>query len=1129
MGKGVFIGLGGSGVNTVGHLRAKLLERHSGNETELAKDCRFLFIDTDDRAIRALNTTYKDRVAPGTSFIRNNDQRVDLGDVNPLFVWRQARGAGTRRDQDQERLLSWIDESGVQMLKDIPLRVGAGANRQQGRIAVWQKWSEIRNKLSTALTVLSGLKNNDQWRNASPTFYIVGSTCGGTGSSAFLDVAYLLDRLVRDNFGIVEGDPPIRFVLFMPHWYVQLQREKDPRPEHVDAWASNGFAFFDELNALLVDKWVDLSGRRFASSSVRHPGVNPAEDHPFPVFSSAFCIDDRTERGFSLGSDEDMYRNTAEVLFYWHTGTSAAAAVISGLDNTQQRLLNSKEDEVPAFFTIGYRALQFPDNLMVAYLRTRLTWEALSYGLLGENYEPALPDTTRRDRHFKEVFGLCFAQHLFEGSAGVDLPNLERDRRVVATQINQTLGLERFKRPGKDRIDPDLVADEGLLTAFESEAEMLIVMTDRALDEAKREGAVSDGEILRAIQTGVRNEQTRVAGLEDHIEDNILQFGIRYTLGLLDRLDTYCEFRALEFQKELDGRMTRLGELDAEIADAKKDCLAVRSGKKEGALTTLHAKLSEKVRLRADITLIRQQIALLQTLSLGQKGILDAYETVLTRYIEFLTRSIDEQMGWKHQYEKELPKRFQDTSSDVTTAYLPPVESFVADGRWAPNHDFSRMYEQLVPQEQVAGGSQRPKRAGADFGWATAKDGLHAFLWFTLTDAAVTGRPTGYEHDGHLQYFRLAFGTTAPWEPERVIRLLVELLEKAMDQKVRVNKTVNEERHRSLLDRLKNLPVDDLKTIVESFSDTGTQVFCLTAGHTGTVYSVFAGADRALAEALGYDPANTAGHQFVEHPSLNRMVRLKVVDGFKLSQYDGYSSLQNAYSRVRNTSHVPHIHTLFKRYGTRQGLRMAAANIGGQEGQAGWLDMFASLILWREIVGAARGSSDGLLSSLLDVDDTYLGHQRRLVGPLVIEDMGASYRCRVVSEVEVDGDRLRIPWKSSIHIEGIMNYHDLYLKLKDRGLNALEGVIQFDDLVTPRLHYSWTSHVDSGVRTLTAKLQALVSDPNSTSSATFFGNLHDAVRKAGDRIGLATRKGGAARPPSPGDAEPPSSSKMPGM
>src|SRR5919205_1527803 len=107
MGKGIFIGLGGAGVNTAGHLKAKILfDHYGGNEAKMNLDCRFIFIDTDDRDINDLNKQFSSRLGGGRDFI-TNEERVNLGDINPFALHWDALHPTGNQTLEQKRLLTW--------------------------------------------------------------------------------------------------------------------------------------------------------------------------------------------------------------------------------------------------------------------------------------------------------------------------------------------------------------------------------------------------------------------------------------------------------------------------------------------------------------------------------------------------------------------------------------------------------------------------------------------------------------------------------------------------------------------------------------------------------------------------------------------------------------------------------------------------------------------------------------------------------------------------------------------------------------------------------------------------------------------------------------------------------------
>ena len=73
--KHVFIGLGGSGVNTLTPLKYKIYERTQATEMKtrrqvMESNCRFIFVDTDSRDIQRANERYKDLYENGSGVFK---------------------------------------------------------------------------------------------------------------------------------------------------------------------------------------------------------------------------------------------------------------------------------------------------------------------------------------------------------------------------------------------------------------------------------------------------------------------------------------------------------------------------------------------------------------------------------------------------------------------------------------------------------------------------------------------------------------------------------------------------------------------------------------------------------------------------------------------------------------------------------------------------------------------------------------------------------------------------------------------------------------------------------------------------------------------------------------------------
>src|SRR5262249_35157869 len=154
------------------------------------------------------------------------------------------------------------------------------------------------------------------------------------------------------------------------------------------------------------DRVVAKDGSKFRYAAV----AESVRDEPFDLFRIAFCIDSQTERGFTM-TQQQVYRNTAELLYYWHLG-SAQDSMISKRDNEETPVVRQGE-AIPLFATIGYRALRFPEELMEEYFRKRFLYDLFEHGILGDRYADAVPDERSRNEHIKRAFQKCISRYLF--------------------------------------------------------------------------------------------------------------------------------------------------------------------------------------------------------------------------------------------------------------------------------------------------------------------------------------------------------------------------------------------------------------------------------------------------------------------------------------------------------------------------------------------------------------------------------------------------------------------------------------------------------------------------------------------------------------------------------------------
>ena len=178
----IFIGLGGTGIDCLREIKKQVYNRLIPDdpvaEVPTYDHIQFLAIDTDvcslgdDRSLSALD---------------NATEYVDIScrDIHAI--------RGNTRVLRQDPSLQWFSDN----VPILSANAGAGAVRQIGRLLFMMKVdtvvSAIRTKIANALAGLGGNSVN---------IHIFTGLCGGTGSGIFLDVCYILQKIL-DDLGIL--------------------------------------------------------------------------------------------------------------------------------------------------------------------------------------------------------------------------------------------------------------------------------------------------------------------------------------------------------------------------------------------------------------------------------------------------------------------------------------------------------------------------------------------------------------------------------------------------------------------------------------------------------------------------------------------------------------------------------------------------------------------------------------------------------------------------------------------------------------------------------------------------------------------------------------------------------------
>jgi len=761
--KALVIGLGGAGVSIAGHLKAKLMEEGSYNP----ENTRFLFLDTAKDAKERLEKVYPHIPELFREFL-------DLGACVPQQVWRENSAAQ-----------QWVSNSSL--LANYPLTHGAGAFRQQGRLALARERELLRQKVSEALVGLTKEKIEEAQELA---IIPIASSCGGTGSSMLLDVLALVGMIFYEQ---VNRDPFVFPIIVLPECYVVNQPDSTRK-----RYRANAYAFFQELSDFSVLRADDTAPSRFSEVFSVFPGKHGLKS----FYTLAFCVDTLTSAGRVLNLPEPFYSTVAEGLRAL-LGV-AISQLTDGLVNVLDDLLALPPTYRRVMGTLGVRALRFPAELFTRYLQERFVYEAFD-ALSGPTLQEVFPEVQELRNHLDDVFKKVVGRFVFASdcppsdSEALD-HNLESN---LSQKLQPSLDLSdgRFRTNGK--LDKDKIRNQGLVAQHVREAQE----SAKKLQEQLKWDLASDRE--RWSLPGVRRAIEKQ--LEAEVEETILRWGTRAAQELVARLDVMCAERLATPQPDGDLE-ERIADINAQLQEKEQTIKNTVDNWPRNAdfedLETLLGHLRQWLDLSAQLFILTQQKEVLNLLSLNEQGILDRWKY---RLAELSRKVADYASSARNRYLQELPKAFVETNNDATTLFLPNVAAFVAGGSWTPDNEFAVAYRKLVP-----GDPKDPSKAlrysHTDKGLGNAREGFHGLF----TELKAHGpKPVG----GRDLLFTPAIkeGTASPFEA------LMEELRSAFEQFVQDLSQRNEEvrkfRENSLSERLKALPEENRQKVYSTFTN----------------------------------------------------------------------------------------------------------------------------------------------------------------------------------------------------------------------------------------------------------------------------------------------------------------------
>lgn len=204
----LYIGLGGTGFKTLLHTKRAFIETYG----EVPPMIKFLAFDSD-------RNQYKDYVLPSIY----GDVKFDPSESSDIMV-SQAKGKVSHNRPE----LSWLPDCNVPAVVD--LENGCGMVRTNGRIAFAFNYRKSRNNIQNALNQVRNLATVHSTKynliSQDVEVNIVFSIAGGTGSGTFIDMAYLVKDIFREQ-ALPETSKIVGYMVLPDVYDAQLSFGKD--------------------------------------------------------------------------------------------------------------------------------------------------------------------------------------------------------------------------------------------------------------------------------------------------------------------------------------------------------------------------------------------------------------------------------------------------------------------------------------------------------------------------------------------------------------------------------------------------------------------------------------------------------------------------------------------------------------------------------------------------------------------------------------------------------------------------------------------------------------------------------------------------------------------------------------
>jgi hypothetical protein len=507
----LFIGMGGSGIKTIRQI--------SKNQTkEEGKNNHFLFIDTDSKEFEGLNP----------------DDFLDLGAAN---VENYLERAGLN-DPLRQKMNDWFDFSCRTLIKNQPLKEGASAIRPQGRASILELRSAFIRIVEKKVDTLVSLVNNQSQDEIN--IYIVLSVAGGTGSSIFLDLSFVLnDLIVRRSISMKGISYAPWTILYMPDGFTKFNQDK---PHVIRDYRSNVFATWKEIDAVLRDYYASkTSGKtNFSELAIVKADEVNASNFKFQPFANAILVDYQNEQGQIIGIENgQLYKNVAQFLRFISVkdfGGEFRTTFNNTLERTAVNSITAKNKWVKNYTAAGYTEIRGGGFLFDEYVQHKL-YENILTGLRGkEESDKTVIEGTINDILGKHLFSRIERDgfsNKYKNKAEIGGANVHQ---ILNKSLNNINAHYEDLTDGVTKAEDVKVSAENMRTNFNSIRD--IISTN--LKDALKTGGV---DVRKTSNTFLNDLYIELSG-------KVLSDGFWLVQQLLDKIDEEIDLNFVKYDND---------------------------------------------------------------------------------------------------------------------------------------------------------------------------------------------------------------------------------------------------------------------------------------------------------------------------------------------------------------------------------------------------------------------------------------------------------------------------------------------------------------------------------------------------------------------------------------------------